>query len=80
MLRKIMHSLRKCLLVSCADVFSSKFMFTCSTFYAQWLFNEFMPWRLDTSINQNDDDHTSEATAEASGSIIQHHQRFWKGK
>ena len=35
-----------------------------------------MPWKLDESINPNDDDQTYESIDEASVSIIQRHRDF----
>ena len=51
-------------------------MFTCRKFYAKSLLNEFMPWKLDESINPNDDDQTYETSVEDKDSIIQRHRDF----
>jgi hypothetical protein len=75
-LLKAIKQVRKRFIISYVDKFSSKFMFTCPKFYAQSLLNEFMPWKLDASINPNDDDQTYETTEEVSESIIQRHSDF----
>ena len=79
-LRKVIRKTRKRFVVSYVDTFSSKFMFTCPKFYAQSLVKEFMPWKLDMSVNPNTDEQTYEETDEDSATIIQRHRAFLGGQ
>ena len=78
-LRKVIRKSRKRFVVSYFDKFPSKCMFTCPKFYAQSLVKEFMPWKLDMSVNPNPDEPTYEVTDEVSAAIIQRHRDFLEG-